>query len=64
LFSEILNEGVQKGIFKDTDTFSLSAILIAALDGLTLQWIMDRHLFDLRKVSDVLLDSLLNGIRK
>ncbi len=64
LFSEILDEGIQKGIFKNIDTFSLSAILIAAFDGLTLQWILNRHLFDLRKVSDVLLDSLLNGIRK
>jgi len=64
LFSEILDEGIRKGIFKNIDTFSLSAILIAALDGLTLQWIMNRQLFDLRKVSDVLLDSLLNGIRK
>jgi len=64
LFSEILDEGIRKGIFKDIDTHSLSAILIAALDGIMLQWIMDRNLFDLRKVSDVMLDSFLNGIRK
>jgi len=64
LFSNILKEGIRKGIFRRFDTLSLAAILIAALDGIALQWIMDRDLFDLRDISKTLLDSFLNGISK
>ncbi|MGD9899072.1 MAG: TetR/AcrR family transcriptional regulator [Calditrichaceae bacterium] len=62
--SEILTEGIQSGIFKELDTNAMSSVLIAALDGLLLQWIMARDTFDPEKATDTMLDGFLNGIIK
>ena len=64
LISGILNDGIQKGVFRPVDTASLAAIIIAALDGVMLQWIMTPELIDMKKITDVLIDGLMNGIRK
>ncbi len=64
LISDILKEGIQNGVFREVDTISLAAILIAAMDGVTLQWIMEKDLLNIRQISNVLLDILLDGIKK
>jgi AcrR family transcriptional regulator len=64
LFSDILQDGINKGIFKKTDTHSLASILIGALDGIMLQWIMDPDIFDLNQISNIFLDCFLSGIKK
>jgi len=58
----ILKNGIDKGVFKKMDTNHLSAVLIAALDGIYLQWILDRKAINISKVSKVLLDSFIEGI--
>lgn len=63
LISGILETGIQKGVFRPVDTASLAAILIAALDGVMLQWIMTPELIDMKRITDVLIDSLMNGIK-
>ena len=64
LITGILTEGIEKGVFRNVDMHSLSAIMIASLDGLLLQWIMDRELFDMKQVSRTFMDTFLNGIKK
>jgi len=64
LISGILNDGIQKGVFRPVDTASLAAIIIAALDGVMLQWIMTPELIDMKKITDVLIDGLMNGIKR
>ena len=64
MIGNILNDGIRQGVFRSVDTTSVSALIIATLDGIMLQWIINRELFDINHVGDVLLDSLLNGIRK
>ncbi len=51
------------GVFRKIDSFIYSSMLIAAMDGLMLQWILNRDLFDLKQVSQALFDGFLNGIR-
>lgn len=63
LISGILETGIQKGVFRPVDTASLAAILIAVLDGVMLQWIMTPELIDMKRITDVLIDSLMNGIK-
>ena len=58
-----MHDGIKKGVFKHIDVPSMSAILIGALDGAMLQWIINKDTIDLKKVSEVLLDTLLNGIK-
>jgi AcrR family transcriptional regulator len=64
LIAGILTDGIEKGVFRNIDIHSLSAIMIAALDGLLLQWIMDRDLFDMEQVSRAFMDTFLKGIKK
>ena len=64
LIISILEEGIKKGIFKDMDTTITASILLGSIDGLTLQWIMDKNLFSLKKATEVLVDSVIRGIKK
>ncbi len=64
LIISILEEGIKKGIFKDIDTTITASILLGSIDGLTLQWIMDKNLFSLKKATEVLVDSVIRGIKK
>jgi AcrR family transcriptional regulator len=63
LIADILHEGIKNGVFKKVDVHSLAAILVGALDGAMLQWIINKNTIDLKKVSEVLLDMLLFGIK-
>jgi len=64
VLASVIREGREKGVFRRMDVISLAAVLIAAFDGIFLQWIMEPGIIDLRKVSNILLDSFLNGIIK
>ena len=64
LVSEILEDGIRKGVFRQMNTKLTASVLLGAFDGLFLQWIIDRSIFNLREVADELLDSFLNGIKK
>jgi TetR/AcrR family fatty acid metabolism transcriptional regulator len=60
----ILDQGVVQNIFKTIDTQALASVIIGALDGVMLQWIVDRKTIDIHRVSDVLLDTILAGLLK
>jgi AcrR family transcriptional regulator len=64
MIKTVFNNGIKKGMFKKMDTNALSSVFIGALDGIYLQWILDREAIDITKVSKVLLDSFIEGIRK
>jgi hypothetical protein len=64
VLASVIQEGIEKDVFRQMDVISLAAVLIAAFDGIFLQWIMEPGIIDLRQVSGILLDSFLNGIIK
>jgi len=64
MIQEILNEGIRRKIFRDLDCPSVSAVLVAAFDGLLLQWVLDPKAIDLERVTASLLDSFLKGIER
>ncbi|MBC8233494.1 TetR/AcrR family transcriptional regulator [bacterium] len=64
LISEILEDGIRKGVFRQRNTKLTASVLLGAFDGLFLQWIIDRSIFNLHEVADELLDGFLNGIKK
>lgn len=59
----ILEEGMKKGQFRQMDTRITASVIIGAMDGILLQYIMDRNLFSPEKAIEALLDSLLRGIK-
>jgi AcrR family transcriptional regulator len=63
IIQSILESGIEKRIFKPLDTFSTASILIGAFDGIMLQWIMDRKAINFQKITAVLLEGFIEGIR-
>jgi hypothetical protein len=64
LIAGILTEGIEKGLFRNMDIHSMSAILIGSLDGILLQWIMDQEIFDTKQLANSFMDVFINGIKK
>lgn len=60
----ILDEGVEKNDFSIEDTESLALIIISAMDGIMLQWMLEKEKFPLQNVVKALVDSLIEGIIK
>ena len=60
----ILEEGIRQGKFREMNTTLTAAMLIGTLDGLMLQWILDKTIFSIGEVWNHLLDEFLNGIAR
>ena len=60
--SVLLNEGIVKKKFKTVNTKITASILIGMLDGIALQWIMDRKLFRFNEVSEAVKNSFIKGL--
>ncbi|MBD3223864.1 MAG: TetR family transcriptional regulator [Caldithrix sp.] len=63
ILSQIINEGIQKGVFKTVDAFSTAAIIIAAMDGIMLQWILAPEVIDVYKSAEALMNLIMNGMQ-
>jgi AcrR family transcriptional regulator len=63
MISGILEEGIKKRHFRYMDTHLTASVIIGAMDGILLQYIMDRNVFSPENAIKALLGSLLNGIR-
>lgn len=58
----LLDEGVSRKKFKPVDTRITASLLIGMLDGIALQWIMDRDLFRFTEIADAIKKSFINGL--
>jgi AcrR family transcriptional regulator len=59
---QILDEGIRQKKFKPMDTTIVSSIIIGTLDGLFLQWIMDRDIFQIREAMETLERIIIEGL--
>ncbi|MBN2102505.1 TetR/AcrR family transcriptional regulator [bacterium] len=60
---QILNTGFESGVFKQVDTTITASIIIGTLDGLMLQWLLDRNLLDIKPALEHLADLILSGVK-
>lgn len=63
VIKKIIDNGIKQGVFREMDSTIVASILIGALDGIMLQWILDRKAMNIRKGYQVLLKSMLEGIK-
>lgn len=61
--SQVLIEGMENGDFRQINPTAVSSTLMAILDGLLLQLIVDRKAFDQTTIIDDALGVILNGIK-
>jgi AcrR family transcriptional regulator len=62
LFAGILEEGIQLQVFKSVDVQKKSIQLLSMVDGLLLQWLMDRDAFSLREIGNDTIKIFLNAL--
>lgn len=61
--SEILAEGIEQGIFReDLDRDYLAISFISSLDGIGMDYIINRKKYDLQRVTGLYLDVFIRGI--
>ena len=64
MLSNYIRKGQAQGAFKDFDAHLVAHILLAVLDGLMFQLLVDKKLFDLEAMADTLSSLLLEGLRR
>jgi AcrR family transcriptional regulator len=61
--SKVIVEGVEKGVFREVNASEYSSLIIALVDGISLQWLFDETAFDydqiLEHTKSLVLGSLL-----
>ena len=60
----VLQQGIDEGTFREMDKNVVASAIIGSFDGLLLQWILDKDVFNLQTVVDEWLEVLINGIKK
>lgn len=63
LVEKIIVKGIRTGRFKPVEPFYTAAVIIGSIDGLIVQWLIDRESIDIEKAMDILFDTLMSGIR-
>lgn len=62
LVAAIIKEGMDSGEFKNVDPMMEASFVMALLDGLMLQWFMDKNVFDLTSVSANIIQHVMNAL--
>lgn len=63
IFADIIIEGMGQGsIRKNINPRSAASMIVGAVDGLMVQWILDKENFDFPDVVKTITDTMLNGI--
>jgi len=60
----IVDNGMRQGVFRTVDSHHVASVLIGAMDGLMLQWIMDHQDIDLDKATESVMDLFINCLCK
>ena len=64
IIKAIIDNGIKQGVFRKVDSHHVASLLIGALDGIMLQWIMDHKAIDLTKVTESVNDIFINCLYK
>jgi AcrR family transcriptional regulator len=59
----VIQDGVDKGAFKKVDSNAYASIVIAVVDGLSLQWLFDEKVFDYGQMSKKASELILGGLK-
>lgn len=64
VLKEIIEDGIQKGIFKEIDPKTTAVVLAFALKGLEYPWVVQQTKIELEKAVDMMLPVFFEGIDK
>lgn len=58
----VISQGISAGMFKPVDPKQASAVFVAAIDGLILQWLLDREHMDIDASLTVVFELFMTGL--
>lgn len=64
VLKEIIEDGIQKGVFKETDAKTTAMVLAFALKGLEYPWMVQQTKIELERAVDMMLPVFFKGIDK
>jgi hypothetical protein len=64
MFSQYIRKAQEHGVFKPLDAHLMSHVVLASLDGLVFQLLVNREAFDTKAMADALAEILLEGMTK
>ena len=59
----VLQEGIDKKVFKPINTTYYSSYIISVIDGLSLQWLFDEKTFDYDEITKLASELIISGLR-
>jgi len=62
IVSAIIRDGINAGVFRDVAVEVVSGIFLASVDGLIIQWLLDRDSMDIGETAGALYDTFMQGI--
>ena len=62
LFADILEDGVQKKVFKTINCTAMSTALLSLADGLLMQWLIDRTSFSIKDIGNQAVKAFLGSL--
>ncbi|OGW14803.1 MAG: hypothetical protein A3G93_16685 [Nitrospinae bacterium RIFCSPLOWO2_12_FULL_45_22] len=63
MIGDIIEEGINQGLFKKVDPHLLATLIISIIDGLSLQWLFEKKAFALGKAKKMAEDLILALLR-
>jgi len=59
----VIDDGIKTGQFRQVDSHLAASIILATIDGLILQWILNPRAINLKAVNNKIMDLYLNGLK-
>ncbi len=63
MLDNLLSECVSKGEIKQVDTKLIASIMLGTLDGILIQWIMDRKAFNMKEAVVLFVETMIDGLK-
>ena len=63
LVQSILDECIKEKKIRPVDTLIVASIILGCLDGLIIQWVIDRNIFDMKKSVCTLAEVIIEGLK-
>jgi len=60
--AKVIEEGVQQGVFRQVNPQHQASLILATVDGVSLQWLFDEAVYDYSEIVKTASESLLNNL--
>ncbi len=63
MLGNLLSDCISKGEIKQVDTKLIASTMLGALDGLFIQWVMDRKAFNIKDAAQLFVETMIDGLK-